>query len=696
MNIWKQAPLVRLIIPFLAGILTAIYFPFQGEYFLPVIVAFAIIIASIVLIPKLNVSYRKSWWFGGLVSFTLFAAGCQLTILKTEKFRTDHFFRLTDGSAYVHARVAKSCVEKERSVKTVLEITEVKQGSQWHKTSGKAMVYFKKNENALRLKYGDQLLLKTNFTDVSPPQNPAEFDYKKYLEYNNIYQQAYVASNSWTSTGINSGNTILSYCISLREKLLNTLSSNNIKGDEYAVGAALLLGYSDKLDAEIISAYAGTGALHVLSVSGLHVAIVYAVFNWLLFFLDKFKRGNIIKAAFLLLLLWFYSALTGLSPSVLRAATMFSFIVIAKSFNRHTNIYNTLAASAFLLLLFDPYLIMNVGFQLSYIAVIGIVYIQPKIYNRFEFNRWLPDQIWLITTVSIAAQIATFPLGLYYFHQFPNYFLLSNFIVIPLSTLIIYLGIALFSFSGIAAVTGFLAVIFSYSVWLLNSSVKLIEQWPYALLSGISISALETWIIYGTIILSLYYFAKPKFQYLMYLSGALILLLCLQIKEQQDQYHQKKLIVYNIPKTKAIDFIDAKNNLLYTDSAFTKNESQLLFHIKHNWWELGIDENQIVSKNIRSAALNIQDNFIQFYDKRIIVINNENYRIAQPVNTDYIIISKDPKIKMKDILKYCAAKKIIFDSSNSIYKLKKWKEECIALHQPYYAVADSGAFVVDL
>jgi len=345
---------------------------------------------------------------------------------------------------------------------------------------------------------------------VSPPQNPGEFDHKRYLAFHNVYHRAYLKNTDWVYSGNTSANPLLQFSLTLRNKLLNILSANHIKGNEFSVGAALLLGYEDQLDQDIISSYANTGALHVLSVSGLHVAIVYVFFNWLLFFLDKMKYGAIIKTILLLAFLWLYTLITGLSPSVLRATTMLSFIVIAKASNRYTNIYNTLAASIFLLLLIDPFLIMNVGFQLSYLAVIGIVYIQPKIYDWFYVQNWLLDKTWMLTSVSIAAQIATFPLALFYFHQFPNYFLVSNFIVIPLSTLVIYLGIALFVLAKVSMVALYLSMGFNYSVWFLNESVKEIEKWPYASLQGISITVLENWLFYGFIILFFYLFNKRK------------------------------------------------------------------------------------------------------------------------------------------------------------------------------------------
>lgn len=699
MNFWNQAPLVRLLFPFIAGILTAVYLPYHIENYFLIILPYVAILAAIVFIPPFRITYKRSWIFGLITYLLLFLTGYQLTIYKTEKFNKHHFSKYVNGKSSVVGYVLQSPIEKDRTYKMVYEITGVKYKGEWVGCEGKAMIYLKKDSNSASLKYGDEFILNGTFNDIPSAGNPGEFNYQRFLAFHNIFQQCSADEKSWMPTGKNAGNIILQYSYTLRDRLLKVLRDYSIKGDEYAVGAALMLGYSDKLDAEIISAYSSTGALHVLSVSGLHVAIVYVVFNWLLFFLDKIKYGNVIKAVVLILLLWFYSALTGLSPSVLRAATMFSFIIIAKAFNRYTNIYNTLAASAFLLLAINPYLIMEVGFQLSYIAVVGIVFIQPKIYQWFEPKSWLMDQIWTITAVSIAAQIATFPLGLHYFHQFPNYFLLSNFIVIPVSTVIIYLGIALFAFAKMSLIATYIAIAFNWCVWLLNESVKLIEKWPHAILEGISISIFETWMLYGMIILFLYYFINRRIRFLYLALCSVILILFSQIIEQSLQFHQHKFIVYNIPKTTAIDLISSRHNTLFTDSSLANNNSALLFHIKHNWWDLGMEKSSIITGNSSSSEVLISNNIIEFNDKKIIVVKEKMRNTNQngkPLKIDYLILSKNAKMSIAEVMKTFAPKEIIFDSSNSNYKLVKWKAECDSVSVPYFSVSDSGAFIADL
>lgn len=699
MKVWNQAPLVRLLIPFLVGIICAVYYPLHLKNILAYSSCLFILVSAITLIPKFYITYRRSFWFGILVNLLLFIFAYQLTIFKTQKFSPNHFSNYCKGNDLVYARLADSYIEKEKSIKAVIEIICIEDQGKWKMCSGKAMLYIKKDPASMNLKYGDEILIKTNFNDVPVPQNPVEFNYKRFLSFHNIYHQSYAKSSDWKSLGQNSGNPILKYSIGLRTDLLEVLKRNHLDGDELSVGAALLLGYTDKLDADIISAYSSTGALHVLSVSGLHVAIVYIVFSWLLFFLDKKKKGRVLKAILLVLFLWFYAAITGLSPSVLRAATMFSFIIVAKAFNKHTNIYNTLAASALFLLLINPYLIMEVGFQLSYLAVIGIVYIQPKIQEWFTFNNWLLNQVWTITAVSIAAQIATCPLGLHYFHQFPNYFLLSNLIVIPISTLIIYVGIAVFTFSHISILVKYLAIAFTWLIWLLNFSVKWIEALPFALLQGISISILETWLLYGLIILFLFYMSNRKYIYLMYSLSFCIAILVSQTIEQYHEFIQKKIVVYNVPKTSAIDFINSKSNILLTDSAFAQNKSGLLFHVKHNWWDLGLNNNNIISENFETRIFKNKNNFIQFLDKRMVVLKNAiefKKEGSEKLNLDYLIVSNNTKMSVVEMKKLFQIKKIIFDSSNSEFQINKWKKECIALNQEYRSVMDKGAIEISL
>jgi competence protein ComEC len=702
MNPRSQAPLIRLIFPFITGILFAINMPLQqNDYFLITVFVLITIVSGIVFIPTLKRSYQKSWQFGILLNITFFILAYQLTIYKTERLKPNHFLNFTGNAQYAYVRVKEFGKEKEKTISVIVDILAIKENEKFISTCGKSVIYFEKNDKSLKLKYGDELLFKVKFLDIPLPQTPIAFNYRNFLANKQIYKQTFLKSADWLYTGINNGNLLLSISNNIHHYLLDILANNHLNKDEFSVSAALLLGSSDKLDTDIISAYASSGVLHVLSVSGLHVSIIFLVLNGVLFFMEKIKNGSIVKALLLLFLLWLYALITGLSPSVLRAVTMFSFIIVAKVFNRNTNIYNTLAASALLLLLINPYLIMQIGFQLSYIAVIGIVAIQPKIYKWFTITNRFLDYVWAIISVSLAAQIATLPFTFYYFHQFPVYFLPANLLVIPLSTLVLCMGMILFIVSGIPLVLKYVLMLFKPIVTLLNICVKEIEKLPHALVDNICINQLETFFLYAIIIFLFFYFSKKNVFYLLVsLSCIIVLLSSFSVSNYQSK-KQKKIIIYNAPETCAIDFINSQKTVLLTDTLVLYKTNTFVSNLKLNWSSLGITSNNIAHSTVFNDYLWIKNNCIQFYNKRLVLINKafqlkSDFKNSIPLKIDYLILSNNNIISIDKLKLLYDPKLIVFDSSNSVYRINNWIEHCKKIKQPYYSVVESGTMIINL
>jgi len=704
MNLWNKAPLLRLAIPFIVGIIAAIYLQVKVQHIYFAVGGLLIALWLMANMKRFHIRYSLSWVYGFFVVLLFFIFGYQLTIEKTEKFVASHYTYFYEKGDALMAEVVEPLTEKRKSYKTILEIKALKKGDNWQTVSGQVIAYFQKDSVAACIEYGNTVLVAASLNEVSPPQNPGAFNYKQYLEFHQINNQLYAPSEKWKFLEQEPKWSIIGSADKVRKHLMSIFKKYNIEGDEFAVGSALILGYKDELDKDLRRAYASAGAMHVLAVSGLHVGIIFVLLNMWLQFVEKMKYGNIIKAVLMLLLLWFYATLTGLSPSVTRATAMFSFVVLGKASKRNTTIYNTLAASALVLLIYDPYLIMQVGFQLSYLAVIGIVFIQPKLYHLWEpdfpiLGKWgnrLLDSIWTLSTVSIAAQIATFPLGLLYFHQFPNYFLFSNLVVIPLATVILYTGVFMFILSPIELLCGVLAWVLKKALWLLNASVYYIEGQPYSLLSGISINIAETWAIYIIIGLVLAYFSVINLKYIRLAFFIIIGVLCLQLFESHQQQTQRKFIVYNIKKTAAYDFVDGRKNTLVADSAFYSDENQLLFHVKHNWWEIGVEQTKFVDVKERTEQtpnLMLKDNFAQFYDKKIAVVDCNTYStIPSPFAVDFLIISGNPKLKIIDLRKQFDFSQIIIDSSNSKWRAEKWLKEAEELEIKVHSVLHQGAF----
>ncbi|NJO90405.1 MAG: ComEC/Rec2 family competence protein, partial [Chloroflexia bacterium] len=223
----------------------------------------------------------------------------------------------------------------------------------------------------------------------------------------------------------------------LRSSILSVYQSSGIQGDEFAILAALTLGVKDYLSDEIVEAYSDSGAMHVLAVSGLHVGILMAMLNMIFSFFWKRKKLLVLKSIIILVFLWLFALITGLAPSVTRSALMFSFFILSKNSGKRPSSYNSLAAAAFIILLFNPNALFHVGFQLSFLAVISILLFQQKLYRTIDIKNKYLDYFWQLTTVSLAAQIGTTPISIFYFHQFPIYALLTNIIVIPAAAIIL-------------------------------------------------------------------------------------------------------------------------------------------------------------------------------------------------------------------------------------------------------------------
>jgi competence protein ComEC len=411
---------------------------------------------------------------------------------------------------------------------------------------------------------GNEIVFKAQLYEISNNKNPGEFDFKSYMSKKGIRYQASVKSGITISA--TKRNTLQTTALNIRTKLMNLYREAGIDGDEYAVLGALTLGDQNYISNEVKSYFASSGAMHVLSVSGLHVGIIFLVLNFLCKPLDRRNNLKVPKVIILLGFLWIYAFITGLSPSVLRSTAMFSFLVIGENSNRRTNTYNTLAVSAFLLLLINPLLLFDVGFQLSYIAVFSIVFFQPRFASLIKTKNVVSKYLCDLVTVSLAAQLGTSPVSIFYFHQFPSYFLLSNILVVPAAALILYLGMLFFTVSFIPYLSYIIAFLLKYLTAGLNYCVRTVETLPCAVIEGVSIS-LFTVVMFYLLMASVSSFIITKRGNLLLLSlTTLSVLILLNIFVEIQRINQEKIIIYNNRNEPLISYIDGKNHYYFSTS----------------------------------------------------------------------------------------------------------------------------------
>ena len=621
----------------------------------------------------------------------LISFGMLLTRHQDLRNSTSFFLHHYQKADELIIRIETPLTEKQHSFTTTATIQSVIVNNCTFPVKGKLNLIFKKNDTARALRYGDLIAVNKDVQLIKNFGNPGEFNNKRYNAFQQTYHQLYLKGNDFIDCKKNTGNELFKTIYVLKEKTLNTLRSNiNNQHGSLGIAEALLIGYKNDLDKEMVQVYSNTGVVHIIAISGLHLGLIYMVLFWLLERMPIVKRNRFIKAIILLGCLWMFSLMTGASASVLRSAVMFSCIIFGNMLNRKSSIYNSLAASAFLLLCYNPYFLWDVGFQLSYFAIIGIVWLQKPIKHLISLNNYLLRKIWEMTSITIAAQIITFPICLFYFHQFPTYFLLSNLAAVPLSTIILFEEIGLLCFSGFQAFALSIGKWVDASIMLMNKWILIISEFPGAVIDFIYADVQTTLLLYAIVILIVFFLLLKRKTFLKW--SLLLLTICcsLQSMAKYKWLQQKVLVVYNIPKSHNIDLIVGNRYSFQSDRNLLTNKSLLNFYVTptRKYFRVKPDKSGSISNDNNNVILN-------FYGKRIAIINSP-LNTGKLLQVDYLMITGNPNLNISYLKEKIKFQKIIFAASNSLWKISKWKKECDSLHLHCFTVQDDGAFVVKI
>ncbi len=690
--LWKKAPFLRLLIPVITGIILQFYFKIPINV---TIVSAIILLSTFILFAFLPeaIHFRFKIIQGILISLFLIAFGSLVTWHKDTRNQPNYYENYIDSGSFIVATINEPPVEKAKSFKALASVEVVINKDVQQNTTGKVLFYFAKDSSSKKLKYGDRILLEKPLMAIKNTGNPGAFDYAQYCAFQQIFQQVYLREKEWKILIGNKASIFKSVIFTTRNYILRTLEKYIPGADESSLAKALLIGYRVDLDKDLVQAYSNVGVVHLIAISGMHLALIYYFLLWIFARIPVIKKSKYTQLILVLFCLWFFALLTGATASVLRSAVMFTFISIGSSFDKKNSIYNSLAISAFLLLCYDPFMLWDVGFQLSYLAVLGIVIFQKYIYNWFHFKSKIFNLGWKLASVSLAAQLLTLPICIYYFHQFPLLFLLSNMIAIPLSTVALWGCIAIVALSPIPFAALYLGKLVWLSIWLLNHSVLLINWIPFSIWNGLFLSITATLLLYLIFISVLYSLIKRNKAALKFGIAVALLFTGMITYKNWKSVHQKKMIVYNIPMNKAIDFIYGKKYYFIGDSTFIKNRLLVNYNLKPARISFMANQNASLSNN-----LFVKNNFYQFNNCRILMIDTTLTYFPTPkkVNLDYIIISKNPRLNLADLASAFDCKKYIFDASNAPWKIEQWKKQCEELHLHFHSVSEQGAFVINL
>lgn len=561
---WRRYPFVRLIFPFAIGILAA-----DKSSIFPNYTSVIVIITALAVGFLLNAfrSNRKLVIFNGFYLYLLFFCLGLFAFRMHEPSLSETYYAkyLNRQPTTMMVRVDDTEMT-ENWFKLYGSVIKTRDSLDfWKKTNGNILLYAAKDSS--HIMPGSVLLIRSKVLPIAESKNPGSFDFKAFLKRKYIDYQVFAQEGEWLLTDLKMS-TISIEAAKIRLHLIEVLKSYIPSEREYSVAAALILGYRNDVSDELSNAYINTGSIHILAVSGLHVGLVSGVIMLLLSFISKNNLTfRIIKLCIILIAIWFFVLVTGAGASVIRAAVMFSLIHVGQVFYRRKYIYNTIAASAFVIFLWNPQLLFDVGFHLSMVAVLGIIALQPVLNSLWNPSSKVVRFFWDLSTVTLAAQIATLPLTLFYFHQTSLYFLLSGIFVVPISSIALYAGIGVFAFSFILPAAAKLASIIMYgSLFAMNSAIFGILKLPYNLITNIPFNGWEFFVLSVSMILGIL-FLNLRSKSLLYTSVFLFFLFAI-IRIYFDYSHQSQrlLIFYSSKERVFIDYFHGNNCISLRES----------------------------------------------------------------------------------------------------------------------------------
>jgi competence protein ComEC len=690
--LWKSSPFVRLVLPLMLGIVFQWYIqvPFVVNAVFITVFTIGILIFNFLPIDK---RYKYQLVQGLLINATVFCIAVFLCWQKDIRNNKSWFGHKYNDSCTLVIKINEPPIIKEKSIKADGIVEAIIQNGTIQKVEGKLLIYFSKEDSAVSPKYGDKILIQGGIQQIKNAGNPGGFNYGRYMVFQQTLHQVYLKKDKFILVDEESENKLYSFIFGARQAVINTLQKYIVGNKKVSgIAEALLIGYKEDLDKDVVQAYSNTGVVHIIAISGMHLGLIYVGLVWLFSRLPFVKHSAITRVILILGCLWLFSLITGASASVLRSAVMFTCIIIGKEFFKQASIYNSLASSAFLLLCYNPFLLWDVGFQLSYFAVVGIVWLQKPIQNLYYTKNKVIQYLWEMCSITIAAQILTLPICIYYFHQIPTTFLFTNLICVPLSTVILFAEIALAICSAFPPLAILIGKFIYVLTWCMNALIDFFNKLPLSLLDKIYATALTTWALYGFVFLLAAALLRRNKKLLIISIGFLLVFVGLWAYGKIQLMQQKKMIIYNVSRHTAIDFVSNNKFWFYGDGEFRQEGVLQNFNLKPARVFMQVEENTDTLKSLTN-----KNRLWQFYNKSLMIIDSAvQFETAiNKIKIDVLLVCKNSKIHIADVTTSISPTTIVFDASNSLWKIAQWKKECEELHLQYFITGEQGAFILD-
>lgn len=694
---WQALPFVRLLAPLLTGIVVIDrYFDREVSEVLPLVLA-----VSLILLWVLHACFRTFRFrpFLGLLLLLAWTAMGALVVQEQHPLRRDHHFAK-------HWEESSCLVGVVRSVRTGtshhryrvdVEGVRSEKGS-WRKVSGRMLVYLPDSLAAR----GDTLLWKGRLQRIPPPLNPEAFDFAGYMERQYVFHQSFIRSGNYRIFPYRGGGGLTAWAARAQSRGLRILADYLPEEDAYAVAAALVLGHREALDTGLREAYAISGAMHILAVSGLHVGLVYLLLSRMLRIIPvRPSHRRWFEMILQLGGIWGFVLVAGLPASAVRAATMFSFFTLGRTLYRQASIYNILAASAFCMLLWNPQQLFQVGFQLSFSAVFGIIAWHDRIYRSWHPPSRLLDYGWKLICVSLAAQMATFPLGVYYFNQFPVFFWLSGLIAVPAAGLILGGGLILLLLEPIGPLAACAGSLLRHLLDAVNSSIRWISELPLSRLHGLWIEEREVVLLYFFMVLfslaTSVWAHSGKRQGKLWLAALTVLLILTWSRAfgLWQRINQRQIVIYYVSGNTLLDIVDEAGCRSITGAGLSAEK--VSYAAQRYRWSRKVDpaSSLLLTDIGEGRGWRYRAGLLQFYDRKLLVLGPEDHPAHLPaMNADVVLIRGNPNWTVFDLQERISASLIVLDASNSFDTARAWRLQCRKAGINFHSVRSQGALVI--
>lgn len=623
----KEIPFLRICVSLCAGITSGLCFK-PGS---AIIIAAGIIILALFFLSLRDDRYSENFCFGAAMSLSVFF--CGLILYRNEK---DSLSVLGAKPSLITCELSDYPEEKPGSILLTVSLKTITDGSSTYTLKGSMLIYHEKDDAILSFIPGDRIVVRVTPQELKNRGNPEEFNYRFYMENLGIKYLAFSRSKDLLLHSAPERRKLIHKALIIRRRIIEMYSQRGISAERLPLVSALTLGEKSNLDQEQKAIFMKAGIMHIMAVSGLHAVILSMFVLNMLFFLKR--RFNFLRILLAVIFIWSFAFVTGLTPSVMRATLMFTFIQAGNLMHRKPNGINSVLASAFVLMIIRPSVIFNAGFLLSYSAVIFIIAFYSDLYLKIRPVNKITDWIWKSVVVTFVAQAGTLPLTIMFFNRFPVYFLLTNLVIVPLSSVAIILGCLVPIFYPVSIISGLFGFALDQITRLILFLTGTAASLPYSGLENIGMTSSQGILLFSVLAALMFYIMgkrkKSPLTVLFLLAGYLIAGTIKDIRVKSTS----ELIVYNTRNHPVTGIRQGKRLHLYTDTAFIPPE------VMRHSSTLGLKTDIHVSDGdhyIKAGEKIIQIGYENAYflpQKPDFLILNDLRKLKIPVQTDGMLI----------------------------------------------------------